>query len=168
VDPEAIYSLIKRYVLYNAYKYKGKADMGAVLSKLMGEHPELRPLAKDASKIIQNVIDEVNKLTFEEQTRLLENGAPELLEHVPLERKKEGLPELPNKGHIVMRFAPNPNGPPTLGSARGIIINSEYAQKYSGTFILRFDDTDPTPVHRYRVLPLEIIVEKLLSLLAIM
>jgi len=143
VDPEAIYSLIKRYVLYNAYKYKGKADMGAVLSKLMGEHPELRPLAKDASKIIQNVIDEVNKLTFEEQTRLLENGAPELLEHVPLERKKEGLPELPNKGHIVMRFAPNPNGPPTLGSARGIIINSEYAQKYSGTFILRFDDTDP-------------------------
>jgi glutamyl-tRNA synthetase len=44
---------------------------------------------------------------------------------------------------VVMRFAPNPNGPPTLGSARGIIINSEYVKKYGGKFIIRFDDTDP-------------------------
>ena len=42
-----------------------------------------------------------------------------------------------------MRFAPNPNGPATLGSARGIIINSELAKRYDGKFILRFDDTDP-------------------------
>jgi glutamyl-tRNA synthetase len=42
-----------------------------------------------------------------------------------------------------MRFAPNPNGPPTLGSARGIIINSEYVKRYGGRFIIRFDDTDP-------------------------
>ena len=42
-----------------------------------------------------------------------------------------------------MRFAPNPNGAATLGSARGIVINSEYAKMYKGKFILRFDDTDP-------------------------
>jgi glutamyl-tRNA synthetase len=42
-----------------------------------------------------------------------------------------------------MRFAPNPNGPPTIGSARGIIINSEYVRRYGGRFLLRFDDTDP-------------------------
>ena len=44
---------------------------------------------------------------------------------------------------VVMRFAPNPNGPPTLGHARGIVINSELVKKYKGKLILRFDDTDP-------------------------
>ncbi|MFC2154246.1 glutamate--tRNA ligase [Candidatus Altiarchaeota archaeon] len=43
----------------------------------------------------------------------------------------------------VLRFAPNPNGPPTIGSSRGIVINHFLAKKYDGTFILRFDDTDP-------------------------
>nr|MCR5852168.1 glutamate--tRNA ligase family protein [Methanophagales archaeon] len=42
-----------------------------------------------------------------------------------------------------MRFAPNPNGAATLGSARGIVTNAEYARIYEGKFILRFDDTDP-------------------------
>ncbi len=143
MDPEAIRRLVKIYALYNASRYDGKADKGAVMSKLVGEHPELRPVAKDISNIVPNVIDEVNSLTLQEQTKLLENCAPELLEQVTLEKGKKRLPELPNHEHIVMRFAPNPNGPPTLGSARGIIINSEYVQKYNGTFILRFDDTDP-------------------------
>lgn len=44
---------------------------------------------------------------------------------------------------VVMRFAPNPNGPLTLGHARGVVVNSELARKYAGKFILRFDDTDP-------------------------
>lgn len=48
-----------------------------------------------------------------------------------------------NPKNVRMRFAPNPNGPPTLGSARGIVINSYLAKKYNGKFILRFDDTDP-------------------------
>ncbi|MFH1125552.1 MAG: glutamate--tRNA ligase [Candidatus Altiarchaeota archaeon] len=54
--------------------------------------------------------------------------------------------ELSLKGdtsRVVMRFAPNPNGPPTLGHARGIIINAELVKKYNGKLILRFDDTDP-------------------------
>jgi glutamyl-tRNA synthetase len=66
---------------------------------------------------------------------------------VQLSEKKEpakGLPKLEGaEGGVVMRFAPNPNGPPTLGSARGIIVNSEYVKKYGGKFIIRFDDTDP-------------------------
>ena len=41
-----------------------------------------------------------------------------------------------------MRFAPNPNGPLSLGHARGVVINTEYAKMYDGEVILRFDDTD--------------------------
>lgn len=48
-----------------------------------------------------------------------------------------------NTERVVVRFAPNPNGPPTLGSARGIVVNSELARQYKGEFIIRFDDTDP-------------------------
>ncbi|MFH1403114.1 MAG: glutamate--tRNA ligase [Candidatus Altiarchaeota archaeon] len=43
----------------------------------------------------------------------------------------------------VMRFAPNPNGPLTIGHARGVVVNNHLARKYGGRFILRFDDTDP-------------------------
>ncbi|MFH1722426.1 MAG: glutamate--tRNA ligase [Candidatus Altiarchaeota archaeon] len=53
-------------------------------------------------------------------------------------------PVLPgNPKEPVLRFAPNPNGPPTIGSSRGIVLNHFLAKKYGGTFILRFDDTDP-------------------------
>ncbi len=143
MDPEIITSLIKKYALYNAYRYKGNVDEGAVISKLMGEYPELRPIVKDILKTLPDVIEWVNNLTLQEQRKLLEGLAPELLKQVVPDEKKEKLPELPNHKNIIMRFAPNPNGPPTLGSARGIVINSEYTQMYSGTFILRFDDTDP-------------------------
>ncbi len=143
MDPETINSLIKKYALYNAYKHNGKMDGGAVISKLMGEYPELRPVVKDILKALPDVIEGVNNLTLQEQRKLLESLAPELLKQVVSDEKKEKLPELPNHKNIIMRFAPNPNGPPTLGSARGIVINSEYTQMYGGTFILRFDDTDP-------------------------
>jgi glutamyl-tRNA synthetase len=54
------------------------------------------------------------------------------------------MKDLPgDASRVVMRFAPNPNGPLTLGHARGVVVNSEYVNKYNGTFILRFDDTDP-------------------------
>jgi len=45
--------------------------------------------------------------------------------------------------NVVMRFAPNPNGPLTLGHARGVVVNNHLARKYGGKLILRFDDTDP-------------------------
>ncbi len=43
----------------------------------------------------------------------------------------------------VLRFAPNPNGPLTIGHARGVVVNNFLARKYGGRYILRFDDTDP-------------------------
>jgi glutamyl-tRNA synthetase len=58
-------------------------------------------------------------------------------------RKAEGLKELPgDTSRVVLRFAPNPNGPLTLGHSRGVVINSEYARMYDGKVVLRFDDTD--------------------------
>jgi len=59
--------------------------------------------------------------------------------------KLRGLPELPetNKDRVRVRFAPNPNGPLSMGHSFGIIINDIYAKAYGGDYVLRFDDTDP-------------------------
>jgi len=89
-------------------------------------------------------------LSKEERVEKLNKIAPELVTELTVKAKEKGkrelgLPELPlaEGEKVVMRFAPNPNGAATLGSTRGIIVNSEYVKMHDGKFILRFDDTDP-------------------------
>lgn len=140
-----IRDLIEKYALQNAVKYRAAPNARAVMGKLMGEHPELRAKAKEVSPLVKEVLLEVERGSPQEWQKRLEALAPELLEELSSRKEPEkGLPALEGaEGGVVMRFAPNPNGPPTLGSARGIIVNSEYVKRYGGKFIIRFDDTDP-------------------------
>ncbi len=133
--------VILKFVALNAAKY-GKPNEKAVMGKIMAEMPELRSRAKEVLEIVRECIAEFESLSEGERRRLIEKYTAE---SKPKEEKKKGLPPLERaeKGKVVMRFAPNPNGPPTLGSARGIIVNDEYCKIYEGKFILRFDDTDP-------------------------
>ena len=44
--------------------------------------------------------------------------------------------------HPVVRFAPGPTGLLHVGNVRAALFNWLFGKRYSGTFILRFDDTD--------------------------
>ncbi len=139
---------IRKYALQNAVRYEKSPKEDTVLKKFLAEHPELRKDAKHISTLVKEEIKSIASMSKEERVEELTKIAPELVEELKekgKEKREIGLPELPlSEGEkVVMRFAPNPNGAATLGSARGIIVNSEYAKRYGGKFILRFDDTDP-------------------------
>ncbi len=132
---------IFQYTLHNAVSYGGKANLGTVLGKVLGENPDLRSKVAETRKLIDEVVKEVNKLDLEKQKEDLEKTG--FKEERKIEEK--GLPELlaAAKGKVIMRMAPNPNGPLHIGHSRMVLLNDEYTKKYSGILILRFDDTDP-------------------------
>ena len=145
---EAIDNMLWHVAIQNAIEYSGKAAPGSVIGRIMSIRQDLRPHGKILSPLIAKKVAQANKLATDEGLdylrSILENEAPELLEQRQKQAKRTGLPELLNaeKGKVVLRFAPNPNGPLSFGHARGIIINGEYAKEYDGELILRFDDTD--------------------------
>ncbi len=139
-----IKELAYKYALQNAVKHEGKARLGPVVSRIIAEKPEIRSVIKQLIPAIKEVVEEVNKLSLEEQERILREDYPELLEAKPREERKE-LPPLPNAvmGKVITRFAPNPDFTIHLGNARSAYLSYIYAEMYKGEMILRFEDTDP-------------------------
>ena len=144
---EEITSTVRKYAMQNAIEYNGKGQSGSVLGRLLGERKDLRGKARDLKELVEKEVRAANLLANEKGVdRVKEKLAatnPEALKRQK-QKKRVGLKPLPNSknGEVVLRFAPNPNGPLTIGHARGIVINSEYASIYSGKVVLRFDDTD--------------------------
>lgn len=142
---EEIREIIRKLALINAVNYNGKAQAGPVMGKLLAEKPTLKAKVKEIGPVVAEIIKEVNKLSFEEQRKIVEKSWPEALVKERVEEEKR-LPKLPNVEryeHVVTRFSPNPDCAIHLGSARAIVLCYEYAKMYKGSFILRFEDTDP-------------------------
>jgi glutamyl-tRNA synthetase len=140
LEPEA-----RKAALLNAIKHEGKADAGAVIGRLLGAHPELRQKAAEVRVLVTKVIDQVNAMSLTDQEKVVQDSWPEeLAKEKP--KAERGLPPLPNVdkySKIVTRFSPNPDSVLHLGNARAVILSHDYARKYNGAFILRFEDTDP-------------------------
>jgi glutamyl-tRNA synthetase len=143
-NEDELRELVRRFALANAVKHDGKAQVGPVVGKILGERPEFRTKLKELSIIINDIVREVNSLSRDEQKHIVEEKWPETFEREPEEQKH--LPPLPNVAsypRVVTRYAPNPDCALHLGSARAIVLCKEYAHMYNGRFILRFEDTDP-------------------------
>lgn len=139
--------LILKYALKNAVSYAGKANVGAVLGKILAEKPELRAKIKVLVKEINQIVVRVNIMSLSEQEARLLELAPELLTERKVE-VREQLPELPNvKGKVVMRFEPSPSGALHIGHAITFLLNAEYCRKYKGKLYLRISDTNPLEIN---------------------
>ncbi|MBI4896031.1 MAG: glutamate--tRNA ligase [Candidatus Aenigmarchaeota archaeon] len=138
---DSLESMIRKFVLANALEHNGVAQPKSVLGKILNEFPELRAQSLQMLPDIEKVAREVNGLSqTEQQTMLSALGGYTAKPRT----ERVGLPELEvGKKGFVVRFAPNPDGSLHLGNARPAILCDEYAKKYNGKFILRFDDTDP-------------------------
>lgn len=138
--------IVRRFTLYNALQYGGKARAGSVLGKVLAERPELKHEIKSVLQLIHAVVNDVNKLPPDKQRQVIEEKWPSLLEEKKAEPEEKRLPPLPNADKypfIHLRFCPNPDGALHLGGCRAAVLDDEYAKMYHGRLTLRFDDTDP-------------------------
>lgn len=144
-DEETILT-VRKYALQNALEYDGAGQIGSTLGRLLAERQDLRSRAKELSSVVKDEVAKANSLIHSEGSAsvrsMIENIDPEAVQRTK-QTKREGLKPLDNiSTGVVLRFAPNPNGPLSIGHARGVVINHEYASMHDGKMVLRFDDTD--------------------------
>ena len=138
----------EKHALFNALKHESEADVGAIMGSLMGENPDFRPHGDEIPGVAAPAVSRVNDLSEDERRDRLAELAPELIEELEAEEDEDEhtLADLPNAeeyDEIRMRCAPNPNGPWHLGHARMPAVIGTYKDRYGGSMLCRFDDTDP-------------------------
>lgn len=138
--------LIFHLALDNASKFGGKTSPGIVMGHLIARVPDLRERTKELIPIVEDICERVNSMSIAEISRnLAELGVLPEMQIIRKEvRSKLDLPQNPEIEGYVLRFAPNPDGPLTLGNARPALLCDYFCNKYGGKFILRFEDTSPS------------------------
>jgi len=125
--------------LQNAVSHGGKASANAVLGRIMAKFRGIA--AQEAMTVIAEAVEKANRMTLKEQVEALESAAPELL----VKEKREKIARLRELDGAAtdfrVRLAPYPSGALHIGNSRMIILNDEYAKKYSGELLLVYDDT---------------------------
>jgi glutamyl-tRNA synthetase len=134
--------------LFNALKHESEAQVGAIMGPLMGENPAFREYGDELAGVVAPVVEQVNEMAPEKRRERLAELAPDRLEALAADRDedKHPLPDLPGveeDEEVRMRVAPNPNGPWHIGHARMAAVVGTYKDRYDGSFVCRFDDTDP-------------------------
>ncbi|KAF5426193.1 hypothetical protein C5S42_08400 [Candidatus Methanomarinus sp.] len=93
--------LIKKFALQNAVKYEKAPQIGAVMGKLMGEHPELRAKAREISPLIGIILKDIASGSPDEWQEELKTLAPELIDELSVRKEPDkGLKPLPESSPV--------------------------------------------------------------------
>lgn len=135
------HTIILKHALENAMRYNGKANIGAVIGKVLAENPEFKLDIKGLYQTATALIREVNSLSREEREKRFLSLFGGLKEKERPEPKPRLV--LPNaeQGKVVCRIAPYPSGPLHIGNIKTYIINDGITKKYKGKLLLVIDDT---------------------------
>ncbi|HZW85741.1 MAG TPA: glutamate--tRNA ligase family protein, partial [Nitrososphaerales archaeon] len=146
LSPEARASA-EEGALLNASRHGGKAEVGAVLGRILGEFPSLRADSAAVAKEVAAIVGSVNAMSPQQQETFLKERYPEAGSEEQ-KRGRVGLPPLRNavKGKAGFRLPPEPSGFMTVGHAMAFTINYIYKETYQGELWLRFEDTNPRKV----------------------
>lgn len=135
-----IAKIVRKYTLINSTEHDGNAQSKSILGKVLADYPDLRTKVLELKSKIDFEVIAISKISLPEQKKELNSlGGYE----PPKRVEKKGLSDLDRGDKFVVRFAPNPDGAIHLGNSRPALLSDEYAKRYNGKFILRFDDTDP-------------------------
>ncbi len=148
MDDEEIKKILWISGLKNAIEFGGKPNKKAIMGKLMAKRKDLRSKAKTVIPVLNQIIEEISKLSLEEQKGKLLQLDPKALEKKEKIEEKKELPTLPNVDKydkVIMRLAPYPSGALHIGNARMIVLNNEYVKRHGGELILFYDDTIGSP-----------------------
>jgi glutamyl-tRNA synthetase len=145
---ERVKEAAEKNALFNALKHDSDPQVGAIMGPLMGENPEFREHGDEIPEVIGPVVGRIGGMSTEERRERLAELDPDLVAELDAEDEgdDQALPDLPDAeayDEVRMRAAPNPNGPWHLGHARMPSVIGTYEEMYDGSFLVRFDDTDP-------------------------
>lgn len=128
----------------------GQANPKAILGRCFPEFPGIKTDIPKYSKIIAEIVENINKLSPEEQKSKMSELNPEFTgkkekKEIP---KTDGLPvmKMTEGENVIVRFPPAPSGHLHLGHLFGIVANYEFKKKFNGKFVLRLEDTNPNNI----------------------